>query len=110
MLKIWKEAKVTIIFITHDVKEAFLLGSRLIALSQHFVEGLINNPNENHGARIVYDVDVSHLRTVAQSDFGPATERLERECYDPDSTIHVKNFILEHPDSIATLTREQRGE
>lgn len=110
MIELWKETGMTIIFITHDVEEAFLLGSRLLGLSQHFVEGAIDHPNENHGARIVYDVDVSHLRDKGQAAFGEATQRLMRECYDSKSRIHVKNFILEHPDGFASLTDEQKGE
>lgn len=110
MIELWKETKMTIFFITHDVEEAFLLGSRLIGLSQHFVEGPVDRPNKNHGARVVFDVDVSRLRDKGQAAFGEATQRLMRECYDPKCKVHVTKFILEHPDAIATFTPEQRGE
>ncbi|NQT49215.1 ATP-binding cassette domain-containing protein [Candidatus Kuenenbacteria bacterium] len=110
MLEIWEETGMTIFFVTHEPKEAFYLGSRIIGLSQHFVEGVIDKPNQNVGARIVYDMDCSHLTNKATAAFGEAEEHLMTECYDPDQIQHVKELFLRHPDSFSTLTEVQKGD
>src|SRR3989339_1027563 len=110
MLEIWRDAKITIIFITHVPEEAFFLGSRLVGLSQYFAEGMIDSPDGNHGARIVFDVEVSKLVDKTTRDFKAAVQRLRDECLEAGCVRHVKNIILEHPDAIMTLTSEQKGE
>jgi len=74
MRDIWQETGMTIIFVTHQIEEAFLLGSRVIALSQYFLEGALDHPNQNHGARIVFDSDTSRLRNKSDPAFGVATQ------------------------------------
>ncbi|MBQ8960944.1 MAG: ABC transporter ATP-binding protein [Ruminococcus sp.] len=51
--KIWWETGKTIFFITHDVEEALLLGSRIIVLSRH-------------PGRVIEDIPVSFSRQVIQ--------------------------------------------
>lgn len=51
--KIWWESGKTIFFITHDVEEALLLGSRVIVLSKH-------------PGRVVADIPLSFSRQIAE--------------------------------------------
>lgn len=82
--KIWWESGKTIFFITHDVEEALLLGSRILVLSK--------NPG-----RIADDVTVSFSRRIAEEgveniqfteDFYRYRERLLK-------LIHEQNQIME---------------
>ena len=57
LLELWKEFKMTILFITHDLEEAVYLGSRIVALSQYYTDE--NGKKRDHGARIVYDRKIS---------------------------------------------------
>lgn len=56
--KIWWESGKTIFFITHDVEEALLLGSRVIVLSKH-------------PGRVIADIPLSFSRQIAE---GAGTE------------------------------------
>jgi len=56
--KIWWESGKTIFFITHDVEEALLLGSRVIVLSKH-------------PGRVIADIPLSFSRQIAE---GASTE------------------------------------
>ena len=113
MIELWKETGMTIFFVTHDLEEAFYVGSRIIGLSQYFMEGLIDDieGNGSHGARIVFDMNVRHLTDRSTGEFGRAMMHLRHDCYDPDSRNknHVQHLFLDHPDSFATLTDAQRG-
>ncbi|MEL7110437.1 MAG: ATP-binding cassette domain-containing protein [Pseudomonadota bacterium] len=53
VLSLWKEYSLTVIMVTHDLKEAFSLGTRLLVLDKHR-----HDPNAPHryGATVVYDL------------------------------------------------------
>jgi NitT/TauT family transport system ATP-binding protein len=53
---LWRELKMTIVMVTHDIKEAFRLGTRLIALDR-----VRHDPQapERFGASITYDLDLT---------------------------------------------------
>jgi NitT/TauT family transport system ATP-binding protein len=53
---LWRDLKMTIVMVTHDIKEAFGLGTRLIALDR-----VRRDPHapERFGARITYDLDLT---------------------------------------------------
>lgn len=53
--KIWWETGKTIFFITHDVEEALLLGSRIIVLSKH-------------PGRVIEDIPVNFSRRIAEGE------------------------------------------
>ena len=53
---LWRELKMTIVMVTHDIKEAFGLATRLIALDR-----VRRDPQapERYGAKITYDLDLT---------------------------------------------------
>ncbi|MFT8314367.1 MAG: ABC transporter ATP-binding protein [Clostridium sp.] len=59
LVRIWGETKKTVIFVTHDIQEAILLGQRIGIMSK------------SPSARIykTYDVDLSYPRNVTSSKF-----------------------------------------
>jgi NitT/TauT family transport system ATP-binding protein len=71
---LWRDLKMTIVMVTHDIKEAFGLATRLIALDR-----TRHDPQapERYGAKITYDLDLTRdglvpvlgfLRAAATSD------------------------------------------
>jgi len=52
LLELWEKENLTVIFITHALDEAVYMGSRLLALSQHW-------DGHNNGAKFVLDYDLS---------------------------------------------------
>jgi NitT/TauT family transport system ATP-binding protein len=53
---LWEEHKMTVILVTHDIREAFALGTRLVALNHYR-----NDPQApgRYGATITYDFDLN---------------------------------------------------
>lgn len=60
MKELWRESGTTVVFVTHNTREAVCLGSRVIALAKE----------EGRGASVALDVEVPHL------DFGSDEEEL----------------------------------
>jgi len=58
---LWRTHKMTIIMVTHDIKEAFALGTRLIALDKRRVDP---QAPERFGAIITYDLDLTRDSAV----------------------------------------------
>jgi NitT/TauT family transport system ATP-binding protein len=58
---LWHECAMTVILVTHDIKEAFALGTRLLALNPYR-----DDPQApgRYGARITYDLDLSRETAV----------------------------------------------
>jgi NitT/TauT family transport system ATP-binding protein len=61
MLKLWNQAELTVLMVTHDLSEAFRLSTRIIAL-----ERPRNRPEERerYGARISLDLEVWPRKTA----------------------------------------------
>jgi len=55
ILDIWRESKLTIFMITHDLKEGFSLGTRLLVFDKYRIDP--DSPNR-FGATITYDIPV----------------------------------------------------
>lgn len=66
MKKLWKETGVTIVMVTHDLREAFLLGTRVVVFDR-----LRNKPEEKqrYGATVSQNIEV-HRRHVPGQDDG----------------------------------------
>jgi NitT/TauT family transport system ATP-binding protein len=63
---LWREHKMTIVMVTHDIKEAFALGTRLIALDKRRVDP---QAPERFGAIITYDLDLTRDSAVPVMGF-----------------------------------------
>jgi NitT/TauT family transport system ATP-binding protein len=53
---LWHDLKMTIVMVTHDIKEAFRLATRLIALDRPRIDP---QAPERFGAKITYDLDLT---------------------------------------------------
>jgi NitT/TauT family transport system ATP-binding protein len=93
----WRETKKTIIFVTHDLKEAVLLGTRIVMLSQYY-----SSDDLGEGARIVLDKET---HTTHELDFQYTSEcsallkQLEKDGLDKTNKQHDSTFDLSHPDA-----------
>lgn len=75
MRKLWQESKMTVFLVTHDLREAFLLGTRLITFDRP-------RPNRDeigfYGATITYDVpllgDAVNTEQTKQEEEGAAEQ------------------------------------
>jgi len=66
---LWRDLKMTIVMVTHDIKEAFGLATRLIALDR-----MRHDPQapERFGAKITYDLDLTRDSAVPVLGFTKA--------------------------------------
>lgn len=81
LLPLWRERKMTVIMVTHDLKEAFGLGTRLLAFDKPRIDP---QAPQRYGALVTYDLDlrrdkaVPTLRFSAKLEPSPAPLHLER--------------------------------
>jgi len=69
---LWQELNMTIVMVTHDISEAFGLGTRLIALDRPRPDP---QAPERYGARITYDLDLNRDTAVPILGFIKETTR-----------------------------------
>jgi len=110
ILEQWEKSAMTVFFVTHDLEEAVFLGTRIIVLSQYYIDG--REEGAARGARIVADYKLGDVATStkvkASADFGGLIERIRHEGFSPDYRQHVTEFNLTHPDSFQTLEETER--
>jgi NitT/TauT family transport system ATP-binding protein len=75
ILDIWKETKITIFMITHDLKEGFELGTRLLVFDKYRIDP--DAPNR-YGAKITYDIPVGKMDE-------PTAEEIENSLVKPEN-------------------------
>ncbi|HEX7683760.1 MAG TPA: ABC transporter ATP-binding protein [Trinickia sp.] len=64
LLLLWRESKLTIFMVTHDLKEGFTLGSRVLVFDKVRVDPQAPGA---YGARITYNIALDHSRDSASS-------------------------------------------
>jgi NitT/TauT family transport system ATP-binding protein len=64
LLSLWRESKLTIFMVTHDLKEGFTLGSRVLVFDKVRVDPQASGA---YGARITYNIPLDHSRGAAAS-------------------------------------------
>jgi NitT/TauT family transport system ATP-binding protein len=113
LVELWEQEKMTVFFVTHDLEEAAFLGTRLLVLSQYYVDDRGNGRQVNRGAKITADYQppatVSSKAVKQTREFNELIACIRREGFDPDFLQHAEEFNLKHPDSFQTLTREESG-
>ena len=109
MLELWEEQHMTVFFVTHDMTEAAFLGTRVLIMSQYYVDD--RGGSAVRGSRIVGDhalpAAVMSTRSKSSPAFVAFTDEIRRTGFDPELLRHVDEFNLSHPDSFQTLTREE---
>ena len=109
LLELWDEHRMTVFFVTHDMEEAVYLGTRVLVLSQHYVDD--RGPGVKRGARVVADYElpnaVTSTKVKSSPEFLGLLGEIRRHGFSPDVLRHVSEFNLKHPDSFQTLTPEE---
>jgi len=62
LLKIWKEFRLTIVFVTHNIAEAILLATKIVVLN--------GNPRNSNPGRIVKIIDCKENHPKTPTDAG----------------------------------------
>jgi NitT/TauT family transport system ATP-binding protein len=111
LLELWEAERMTIFFVTHDMEEAIYLGTRVVVLSQHYIDDRGSGPGVRRGARIVGDYALpsaaTSTRVKKSAEFVSLAEEIRCIGFDPKVLDHVTRFNLKHPDSFQTLTAEE---
>jgi NitT/TauT family transport system ATP-binding protein len=63
ILKLWNMNKMTIVMVTHDLKESFYLGTRLLVFDRVRVD---SQAPGRYGATITYNIALKGHRSVAR--------------------------------------------
>lgn len=106
----YRHGTMTVIFVTHNVHEAVLLGDRVIVLSPFYRTA----SGRKHGSRIVFDaaVDLPRPRTPDMEALPLVSEmvqELRKKGLDPDEVQPLTDFRLSHPDSWRTVDPSELG-
>jgi NitT/TauT family transport system ATP-binding protein len=97
----WREHKMTVFFVTHDLEEAVFLGTRIMALSQYWSEG---DGNPALGAKIVADRRIvpSHPRSDKfryTPEFNEMVESIRHDALEPRNCKPISEFDYDHEDA-----------
>jgi len=97
----WKDHGLTVFFVTHDLREACVLGTRLIVLSQYWR----NQNSPGRGAKILMDIKIAggneRPSTFAASDgFKGLVSDINDRTLNKNNLLSINDFILTHPDAI----------
>ncbi len=108
MLEQWRELKMTIFFVTHDLEEAVYLGTRAIILTQYYT----TDAPKNEGSKIVTDVCLPgpHPKPTAfkySEEMGHWVKKLREDGLEPEHCRHIRDFDLRHKDSYRTVSPEE---
>lgn len=112
LLELWEQQRMTVFFVTHDMEEAVYLGTRVLVLSQHYVDD--RGTAIRRGARIVADYELANAATSTKvkssPEFVEVVGEIRQAGFDPSALKHVRDFNLRHPDSFRTLTHEEHAQ
>jgi NitT/TauT family transport system ATP-binding protein len=74
LLALWEEVRFTLLFVTHSIEEALIVGNRVALLSPH--PGRVRSEVNSH----VFD-----LTSLGSRDFQAAAQRLHERLFEPES-------------------------
>jgi NitT/TauT family transport system ATP-binding protein len=102
ILEQWKDYRMTIIFVTHDLEEACYVGTRVIGLSQYWSD---DAGQPGVGAIIVTDgrTPGGHPKPAAiraTAEFNALLEQVRHEALDPENRQRLQQFNLTHQDAL----------
>lgn len=102
LLAEWKRHQLTVIFVTHDVEEALYLGTRVIGLSQHWVD---DQGKKGAGAKIVADLNLSQRLGVTSETktdaikyslvFNNLIETVRKTVLNPEPVLKPSDFMID---------------
>ncbi|WP_010233305.1 ABC transporter ATP-binding protein [Clostridium arbusti] len=91
--KIWWETKKTVVFVTHNVEEAVLLGDRVIVMSAN--PGRVKREFKIQLARPreAQSVDLAYVSAQVMKDLKEEVEKVAKAEYDSDWSIEKNNVL-----------------
>jgi NitT/TauT family transport system ATP-binding protein len=100
--KVWLETKKTIIFITHSVEEAVLLGNRVLVMSAN--PGKVKREFNIDLARPrkAEDVNLTYIAAQVMEELREEVERIARAEYDNDWSIEKGNVLYSSTSDMGT--------
>ncbi|AKN31247.1 sugar ABC transporter ATPase [Clostridium carboxidivorans P7] len=96
--KVWIETKKTIIFVTHNVEEAVLLGDRVIVMSTNPGKVKKEFKIQLRRPRNIENVDLAYVTAQVMKELKEEVEKVAKSEYDSDWSIE-KNSILYSSDN-----------
>lgn len=96
--KVWIETKKTIIFVTHNVEEAVLLGDRVIVMSTNPGKVKKEFKIQLGRPRNIENVDLAYVTAQVMKELKEEVEKVAKSEYDSDWSIE-KNSILYSSDN-----------
>ena len=113
LLQTWERLRMTVFFVTHDIHEALFLATRVLVLSQYYLDHR-PTPPQRHGAKVVADYMINKCANSTElkrtAEFADLAQTIRREGFEPGSLKHVEDFNLNHPDSWRSLDPEEAGD
>ena len=102
LLEQWRDDRMTIVFVTHDLEEACYIGTRVIGLSQYWSN---DDGTPGMGAIIVTDLRTpgGHPKPTAirsTPEFNALLEQVRHDVLDPDNRQRLHHFNLTHQDAL----------
>lgn len=85
--RLWTEHSLTVMMVTHDINEAFSLGTRVLTLDKWRHDA---HAPQRYGATVVYDLPLTR-KAAPQPDISPGSASRSRAGETPDITIDVTN-------------------
>jgi len=79
LLSLWDQLHFTMLFVTHSIEEAIIVGSRILVLSPH--------PGR---VRAELDTDRFNFETIDQNDFGAMSKRIEGLLFEGDNRALIE--------------------
>ncbi|MEB0206859.1 ABC transporter ATP-binding protein [Pseudomonas sp. CCC3.1] len=82
LLLLWEEVRFTLLFVTHSIEEALVVGNRILLLSPHpgRVRAEINSHQYN-------------LHSLGGVEFQASARRIHRLLFDEDETLHTEQTL-----------------
>lgn len=78
LLQLWDDIRFTLVFVTHSIEEAVIVGSRIAVLSPHpgQVRAELNSPGFAHDARssLAFQTLVNHINGMLFGESGPVAD------------------------------------
>jgi NitT/TauT family transport system ATP-binding protein len=110
VLEKWDGGKMTIFFVSHDLREAVFLGSRVIGLSQHWT---YDDSAAGNGALVVVDIETPGGRQMhdqrykLDSAFLDAVELVRRTAIEPNGhkPLKLSERVTTHSDAVPVEPR-----
>lgn len=96
--KVWLETKKTIIFVTHNVEEAVLLGDRVIVMSTNPGKVKKEFKIELGRPRTIENIDLAYVMAQVMKELKEEVEKVAKSEYDSNWSIE-KNSVLYSSDS-----------